>query len=181
MRGDRHRARRKDGGQFRAQEPIPVGARASASSMKGANLVDDLPVRCETSFASRNPMQRLQIQCSRGLWSPRLHRRALHGFGNRVGIIEVRFFCVAIRADIFGPASPGIVPKRCEFAAQVMVHRRRLPCADQARRYIGEPRYPLATRPFCRRHDGAARIVATTWNGFLPISMADHGDRGLGV
>jgi len=31
--------------------------------------------------------------------------------------------------------------------------------ADQARRYIGEPRFHLATRPLLPQHDGAARIV----------------------
>ena len=52
-----------------------------------------------------------------------LHRRALHGFGNRFGIIEVVLLSLAIGADIFGRHQPGIVTKRCEFAAQVM-------CAD---------------------------------------------------
>src|SRR5467141_4807007 len=32
--------------------------------------------------------------------------------------------------------------------------------ADQTRRYMGEPRLHLATRPLLPQHDGAARIVA---------------------
>ena len=49
--------------------------------------------------------------------------------------------------------------KRCEFAAQVMCADAGLH-ADQARRYVDEPRFHLATRPFLPQHDGAPRIVA---------------------
>jgi hypothetical protein len=48
-----------------------------------------------------------------------LHRRALHSFGNRLGILEVVLLPIAIGPDIW-PASICIVTKRCEFAAQVM-------------------------------------------------------------
>jgi hypothetical protein len=41
-------------------------------------------------------MQRLQIQLLRGLGCHELHRRALHGFGNRLGIIEVVLLSLAI-------------------------------------------------------------------------------------
>ena len=69
--------------------------------------------------------------------------------------------------------------KRCEFAAQVMradagFH------ADQARRYIGEPRFHLATRPLLPQHDGAARIVAHEVERVLADIDADRGDRGIG-
>src|SRR5438309_12042631 len=108
---------------------------------------------------SPSAMQRLQIQLLRGLGRYELHRRALHGFGNRFGIIEVVLLSLAIGADIFGWHQPGIVTKRCEFAAQVMCADAGFH-ADQARRYIGEPRFDLATRPLLPQHDGAARIVA---------------------
>src|SRR3954466_2005350 len=49
--------------------------------------------------------------------------------------------------------------KRCEFAAQMMCADAGFH-ADQARRYIGEPHFHLATRPLLPRHDGAACIVA---------------------
>jgi hypothetical protein len=39
--------------------------------------------------------------------------------------------------------------------------------ADQARRYIGEPRFHLATRPLLPQRAS----WPTTWNEFLPISM----------
>ena len=123
-------------------------------------------------------MQRLQIQLLGGLGRHELHRRALHGFGNRFGVIEVVLLSLAIGADIFGWHQPGIVTKRCEVAAQVMgadagFH------ADQARRYIGEPGFHLATRPLLPQHDGAARIVADDVERVLADIDADHGDRGI--
>ena len=52
--------------------------------------------------------------------------------------------------------------------------------ADQARRYIGEPGFHLATRPLLPQHDGAARIVAHDVERVLADIDADHGDRGIG-
>jgi len=40
-------------------------------------------------------MQRLQIQVAPRLGRHELHRRALHGFGNRFGIIEVVLLSLA--------------------------------------------------------------------------------------
>src|SRR6202453_5373860 len=51
--------------------------------------------------------------------------------------------------------------------------------ADQARRYIGEPRFHSATRPLLPQHDGAARIVAHDVERVLADIYADHGDRGI--
>ena len=144
---------------------------------EGTNLVDDAGALRHQPLA--HPMQRLQIQLLRGLGRHELHRRALHGFGNRFGIIEVVLLSLAIGADIFGRHQPGIVTQRCEFAAQMMradagFH------ADQARWYIGEPRFHLATRPLLPQHDGAARIVAHDVERVLADIDADHGDRGIG-
>src|SRR5258708_22227124 len=52
--------------------------------------------------------------------------------------------------------------------------------ADQARRYIGEPRFHLATRPLLPQHEGAARIVAHDVERVLADIDADDGDRGIG-
>src|SRR5882672_10948950 len=52
--------------------------------------------------------------------------------------------------------------------------------ADQARRYIGEPRFHLATRPLLPQHDGAARIVAHDVERVLADIDADYVDRGIG-
>src|SRR6202008_3407205 len=89
---------------------------------------------------------------------------------NRFGIIEVVLLSLAIGADIFGRHQPGIVTKRCEFAAQVMgadagFH------ADQARRYIGEPPFHLATRPLLPKNVPPRSSWAHDVNEFLPISM----------
>ena len=51
--------------------------------------------------------------------------------------------------------------------------------ADQARRYVGEPRFHLATRPFLPQHDGTARIVAHDVERVLADIDADHGDRAI--
>src|SRR6202035_16187 len=101
------------------------------------------------------------------------------GFGNRFGIIEVVLLSFAIGTDISGRHQPGIVTKRCEFAAQVMCADAGFH-ADQARRYIGKPRFHLATRPLLPQHDGAARIVAHDVERVLADIDADHGDRAIG-
>src|ERR1700752_4217357 len=79
-------ARRKDGGQFRAQEADTLAHRDPAFQHEGANLVDDAGALRHQPLA--HPMQCLHIQLLRGLGRHELHRRALHGFGNRFGIIE---------------------------------------------------------------------------------------------
>lgn len=68
---------------------------------------------------------------------------------------------------------------RCEFAAQVMgadagFH------ANQARWYIGQPRFYLAMRPLLPQYDGATRIVAYDMERVLADIDANHGDRGIG-
>ena len=66
---------------------------------EGANLVDDAGALRDQPLA--HPMQRLQVQLLRGLGRHELHRRTLHGFGNRFGIIEVVLLSPAIGANIF--------------------------------------------------------------------------------
>src|SRR5260370_39547819 len=88
------------------------------------------------------------------------------------------FFCPLLWGGHIWPASTCIVTKRCEFAAQVMCADAGFD-ADQARRYIGEPRVHLATRPLLPQHDGAARIVAHDVERVLANIDADHGDRGI--
>src|SRR6201981_1083642 len=103
MRGDRASVRvaRMVGSSVR-RTPIPWRTAIPRSSMKARIWL---------------------IKLLHSLGRHKLHRRALHGFGNRFGIIEVVLLSLAIGADIFGRHQPGIVTKRCEFATQVM-------CAD---------------------------------------------------
>ena len=70
-------------------------------------------------------MQCLQIQLLRGLLARHeLHRRAgCTASAIASAIIELVLMSLSIGADIFGRHQPGIVAKRCEFAAQMM-------CAD---------------------------------------------------
>src|SRR6202040_2101826 len=89
---------------------------------------------------------------------------------NRFGIIEVVLLSLAIGANIFGRHQPGIVTKRCEFAAQVM-------CADAGFMPIRQGGI-LASRAstwprdhFCRSTMAPRASWPTTWNEFLPISM----------
>jgi len=79
-------ARRKDGGQFRAQEADALAHGDPAFQHEGAIWLM-MPVRCDTS-RSRTRCSACRSSAPRS-WSPRTHRRALHGFGNRFGIIEV--------------------------------------------------------------------------------------------
>jgi len=108
MRGDRASVRvaRMVGSSVR-RKPIPWRTADSAFQHEGANLVDDAGALRHQPLA--HPMQRLQIQLLRGLGRHELHRRALYGFGNRFGIIEVVLLSLAIGADIFGRHQPGIV------------------------------------------------------------------------
>src|SRR5450631_2512148 len=124
-------------------------------------------------------MQRLQIQLLGGLGRHELHRRALHGFGNRFGIIEVVLLSLAIGADIFGRHQPGIVTKRCEFAAQVMPTLASIPI-----RQGGILASRASTWPrdhFCRSTMAPRASWPTTWNEFLPISMPITAIAVLGV
>ena len=169
--------RGQDARQLGAQEPLSLPHRNAALQQEGADLIDDAGALADQPLP--HPVQCLQIQLLRGLGRHEPHRRALHGFSNRFGIIEVVLLSLAIGADIFGRHQPGIVTERCEFAAQVM-------CADagfhtdQARRYIGEPRFHLATRPLLPQHDGAAPIVAHDVERVLADIDADHRNRGIG-
>src|ERR1700730_4583102 len=114
-------SRRKDARQLGPQETQPLPHRYSALQHEGADLIDDASALTDKPLP--HPVQRLQVELLRGLGRHELHRRALHGFGNRFGIIEVVLLSLRIGADIFGRHQPGIVTQRCEFAAQVM-------CAD---------------------------------------------------
>ncbi|MGY3488097.1 hypothetical protein ACVW1C_005980 [Bradyrhizobium sp. USDA 4011] len=133
-----------------------------------------IAVRCDTS---RSRPRCNACTSARRSWS-RQTRRALHGLGNRFGIIEVVLLSLAVGADVFGRHQPGIVTKRCEFAVQVMCADARFH-ADEATRHIGESCFYLATRPLLPQHDGAARIVAHDVVRVFADIDANHGDRSI--
>jgi len=136
-----------------------------------------MPVRCDTS-RSRTRCNACRSSCSAFFGSDEFHRRALHGFGNRFGIIEVVLLSLAIGPDVFGRHQPGIVTERCEPAAQVMCADASFH-ADEATRHIGEPCFHLATRPLLPQHDGAVRIVTYDVERVLADIDANYGDRGI--
>jgi hypothetical protein len=87
MRGDRASVRvaKMVGGSVKEADTLAHGD--PAFQHESANLVDDAGALRHQPLA--HPMQRLQIELLRGLGRHELHRRALHGFGNRFGIVEV--------------------------------------------------------------------------------------------
>src|SRR5881392_3339379 len=110
-----------------------------------------MPVRCDTS-RSRTRCSACRSSCSAVLVATNF----IVGRCTASAIASASlksFFCPLLQgADIFGRHQPGIVTKRSEFAAQVMCADAGFH-ADQARRYIGEPRLHLATRPFLPQRD----------------------------
>ena len=133
-----------------------------------------MPVRCDDQPLA-HAMQRLQVELVGGLGRDELHRRALHRFGNRLGIAEVVLLPLAIRAHVFRRHQPGIVAKRLQLAAEMMRADAGLH-ADEARRQVGKPRFHLAARPLLPQHDRAAPIVADDVERVLADIDADHGD-----
>src|SRR5258707_9302945 len=173
MRGDRASVRvaRMVGSSVR-RKPIPWRTAIPRSSMK-ARIWLMMPVRCDTS-RSRTRCNACRSSCSAVLVTTNF----IVGRCTASAIASASlksFFCpLLIGANIFGRHQPGIVTKRREFAAQVMCADAGFH-ADQARWYVGEPRFHLATRPLLPQHDGAARIVAHDVERVLADIDADHG------
>src|SRR6201999_3569017 len=174
MRGDRASVRvaRMVGSSVR-RKPIPWRTAIPRSSMK-ARIWLMMPVRCDTS--------RSRTRCSACRFSFAAVLVATNFIVGRCTASAIAsaslksFFCpFAIGADIFGRHQPGIVTKQCEFAAQVMCADTGFH-ADQARRYIGETRFHLTTRPLLPQHDSAARILAHDVERVLSDIDADHDD-----
>src|SRR5450432_934922 len=174
MRGDRASVRVAwmVGSSVR-RKPIPWRTAIPRSSMK-ARIWLMMPVRCDTS---RSRTRCSACSCSAVLVATNFIVGRCTA--SAIASASLKSFFCPLLADIFGRHQPGIVTKRCEFAAQVMCADAGFH-ADQARRYIGEPRFHLATRPLLPQHDGAARIVAHDVERVLADIDADHGDRGIG-
>jgi hypothetical protein len=100
--------------------------------------------------------------------------------------VDTSVWFAALGTNIFGRHQPGIMTKRCEFAAQVM-------CTDQAsmpmrQRCVGGPHFHLATRPLlpaarwrrvhCGRRRGTISIPITAiavlgvWHMATSMSLA---------
>jgi len=154
MRGDRAiGARRKDGGQFLRRKPIPW-RKAIRVPEEGANLVDD-------AGALRTPDRLAQPDLQRLLPDPVLRPhglvatnfivgRRLHGFGNRSASLK-SFFGPCYRGGKLAGINLAILTSDAVAASGDV--RPDAGCnADQERRYIGEPRFHLDTRPLLPQH-----------------------------
>lgn len=93
--------------------------------------------------------------------------------------VDTSVWFAALGTNIFGRHQPGIMTKRCEFAAQVMCTDAGFH-ADEAK-VCWRAALPLGQRDhFCPQHDGAACIVAYDVEPILGDIDSDHGDRGIG-
>jgi len=110
-----------------------------------------------------------------GLGRDELHRRALHGFGNRFGIIEVVLLSLRIGANVSRRHQPGIVAKPLEPAAE-MVRADAGFHANQTSRHIREPCFHLAARPLLPQHNCTALIETNDVERVLADIDADKGD-----
>src|SRR5947209_2075910 len=91
---DVHHAWRQDIGgrgqyarQLGAQEALPLPHGNATLQQEGADLVDDAGALADEALA--HSMQRLQIELFGRLGGDELHRRALNGFGDCLGVAEV--------------------------------------------------------------------------------------------
>jgi hypothetical protein len=80
-------ARAEDDCQLGAQEAKALTHGDTALEQKGSYLVDDTGALPDKAFA--DAMQRLQIELVSRIYGEELHRRALHGLGDRFGVVEV--------------------------------------------------------------------------------------------
>src|SRR5215471_9118834 len=143
MRGDKtsQGVARMRGNSARAQA-LPNGN--PTLQQEGADLIDDAGAL--TNQPLTHTVQSLQVELLGGLGCDELHRRALHRFGDCLGIAEVVLLPPRVGAHIFGWHQPSVVAKRCEFTAQVMCTDASLH-PDQTWRQVGEPSFYLAARP----------------------------------
>jgi hypothetical protein len=106
-----------------------------------------------------------------------LHRRSLHSFRNRLGIVEVVLLPLGIGPHILRRHQPRVVPEPAELAGEMMRPHACLH-ADETRRHVGEPRLDLTARPFLAQHDRTALVMADDVERVLADVDADHGDLG---
>jgi hypothetical protein len=114
----------------------------AALQEEGADLVDDAGTLADHALA--HTVQRLQVELFGCLGGDELHRGALNGFGDRLGVAEVVLLPLGIGTHVFCWHKPGIVTEHPEPATKMMCADAGFH-ADQARRNIREPRFHLTT------------------------------------
>ena len=89
--------------------------------------------------------------------------------------VDTSVWFAALGTNIFGRHQPGIMTKRCEFAAQVMCTDAGFH-ADEAK-VCWRAALPLGhATTFARSTMAPRELSPTTWNHI----NSDHGDRGIG-
>ena len=169
-------ARGEDARQLGPQEAQPLPHGNAALQQKGTDLVDDAGALADQTRT--HAVQRLQVELFGSLRSDELHRRALHGFGDRLGVAEVVLLSLVVRADVFRRHQPGIVTKQLEPAAEVMRANAGFH-ADETRRHVGEPCFHLAARPLLPQHDCAPGIEAHDVERVFADINANDSDCGV--
>src|SRR5229473_5065322 len=169
-------ARTEDLGELSPQETQALADCNAALQEEGADLVDDAGALADQALA--HAIQRLQVELFGRLGGNELHRRALNGFGDRLGIAEVVLLPLGIRTHVLRRHQPGIVTKHPEPATEVMgadagFH------ADQARRNVRESCLHLATRPLLPQRNCAPVIEAHDVERVLADIDANHGNRSV--
>ena len=100
-------ARAEDRRQLGAQDAETLADSDTAFEQKGTNLIDDGGALTDEAFT--DAMQRLEVQLVARLDGDELHRRALHGLGDRFGVIEIILLSLCIRTDILRGHQPRVV------------------------------------------------------------------------
>ena len=121
------------------------------------DLIDDAGALRDELLA--HAMQSLQVELIGRLGGDKLHRRSLHSFRNRLGIVEVVLLPLGVGPHILRRHQPRVVSKPAELAGEMMRPHACLH-ADETGRHVGEPRLDLTARPLLAQHDRATPIVA---------------------
>src|SRR6201984_352759 len=107
-----------NGGQLSTQEAWPLPYRHPTLQQEGAHLVDDAGALTDQSLA--HSVQGLQVELIGGLGGDELHGRALHRFGDRLGIARVVLVSLRIRPHVFCRHQPSVVTECLQLATEMM-------------------------------------------------------------
>src|SRR6201988_2326119 len=107
-----------NGGQLSTQEAWPLPYRHPTLQQEGAHLVDDAGALADQSLA--HSVQGLQVELLGGLGGDELHGRALHRFGDRLGIAKVVLLSLRIRPHVFCRHQPSVATACLPLATEMM-------------------------------------------------------------
>jgi hypothetical protein len=158
----------QDARQLHPQEALPLPHRNAAFQQKGSNLIDNARALADQPLS--DAMESLEVELIGGLRRHELHRRPLHGFGNRLRVAD------GIGAHVPRRYQPRIVSQCLKPATEMMCPNAGLH-ADQTLPHTGKPCLYLAARPLLAKHNGTAIIEANDVERVLPDINADYRNR----